>query len=417
MKVLMKLKRVHYGWVMVAISISVLLAHALTLYAFGVFLKPLTGEFGWDRGALSGAYSMSVLIGGGLGILSGRLTDRYGPRPIVTAGGLLTGIAFFLMSQVSSLWHVYLIWGVLMGLGFSFCLIPVMAIVPKWFIKRRGIASGLVMAGMGLGGVVTPPLSQWLISASGWRWAFIILGVITLVIIVPVAQFMKHSPQRAGLKPYGEDETSEDEQPYSLTMDGFSFNQAIRTKRFWLFGLILASFFFSFGTILVHIVPHTNDVGIPAITAASIVSIAASISIISRLGTGYIADKVGGIRALLACITLITLALIWLLFATETWMFYVFAVIFGLSYGGLVTLLPVITAELFGVVSLGVILGGLTFVGTIGEALGPPISGTIFDITESYWLAFLICAVISAAAAVLSLVLLKSRGRAKMARG
>jgi MFS family permease len=98
-------------------------------------------------------------------------------------------------------------------------------------------------------------------------------------------------------------------------------------------------------------------------------------------------------------------------------MFYVFAVIFGLSYGGLVTLLPVITAELFGVVSLGVILGGITFVGTIGEALGPPISGTIFDITESYWLAFLICAVISAAAAVLSLVLLKSRGRAKMARG
>ena len=351
------------------------------LYAFGVFLKPLTEEFGWDRGALSAAYSMSVLLGGGLGILSGRLTDRYGPRPIVTAGGLLTGIAFFLMSQVSSLWHVYLIWGVLMGLGFSFCLIPVMVIVPKWFIKRRGIASGLVMTGMGLGGVVTPPLAQWLISASGWRWSFIILGVITLVIIVPVAQFMKHSPQRAGLKPYGEDETTEGEQPYSSTMDGLSFNQAIRTNRFWIFGLILASFFFCFGTILVHIVPHANDVGIPAITAASIVSIAAGISIISRLGTGYIADKVGGIRALLACITLITLALIWLLFTTETWMFYVFAVIFGLSYGGLVTLLPVITAELFGVVSLGVILGGLTFVGTIGEALGPPISGSIFDIT------------------------------------
>jgi MFS family permease len=401
---------------MVVISAGVLLAHALTLYAFGVFLKPMTMEFNWDRGALSAAYSMSVLVGGGLGILSGRLTDKYGPRPIVTIGGLLTGIAFLLMSQISALWQVYLIWGIPMGIGFSFCLIPVMSIIPRWFIKRRGIAMGLVMTGMGLGGIITPPLAQWLISASGWRWAYIILGVITLVIIIPIAQFMKHSPQRAGLKPYGEDEIIEDKQPQSSAMEGLSFSQAIRTSRFWLFGLILASFFFCFGTVIVHIVPHASDIGIPTIIAASIVSIAAGVSIIARLGIGFISDRVGGTLALSACVSLVTLALIWLLFAREIWMFYVFAVVFGLSYGGLITLLPVVAAELFGLVSLGIILGGLTFVGTIGEALGAPLSGTIFDTTGSYRLAFIIAIVICAVAVILSLILLKYKVKTGMAR-
>jgi MFS family permease len=407
MKVLMKLKRVHYGWVMVAISISVLLAHALTLYAFGVFLKPLTGEFGWDRGALSGAYSMSVLIGGGLGILSGRLTDRYGPRSIVTAGGLLTGIAFFLMSQVSSLWHVYLIWGVLMGLGFSFCLIPVMAIVPKWFIKRRGIASGIVMAGMGLGGVVTPPLSQWLIFASGWRWAFIILGSISLVISIPAAQFMKHSPQRIGLTPYGEDKITEDKQSQRSAIGGLSFSQVIRTSRFWLLGVILASVFFCISSVVVHIVPHADDIGISAIMAASVLSAIAAIGIIGRLGIGLLSDKSGGTLALSVCLSIITLSLIWLLFVSESWMFYVFAVVFGLAAGGFITLLPIVTAELFGMASLGAIIGGITFLTTIGDATGAPVAGSIFDNTGSYDLAFLICVVVSAIAFILSLILLR----------
>jgi MFS family permease len=222
---------------------------------------------------------------------------------------------------------------------------------------------------------------------------------------------MKRSPQQIGIKPYGEDETEVDTQPSGLFVEGASFRQATRTLRFWLFALILAGFFFCFGTILVHIVPHATDKGIPAIVAASIVSIAAGISLISRLGIGYIADKVGGTRALLACITLVTLALVWLLFATETWMFYVFATIFGLSYGGLITLLSVVTAELFGLTSFGIILGGLTFIGTIGEAIGPPVSGIIFDMNKSYQQAFLICVVVCAIAFILSLMLLKIRAK------
>ena len=413
----MKLKNVHYSWVMVAMTVGVLVVHALISYCFGLFLKPMTLEFGWDRGALAAVYSMIVLVTGSLGILSGRLTDRYGPRPIVTIGGLLIGIAFILMSRINSLWQVYLIWGFLVGVGFSFCLIPVMTIIPRWFVKGRGMVMGIAMAGRGIGGIISPLLAQWLISDYGWRWTFFILGLIALVLIISIAQFMRHSPQRMGLKPYGGDEIAEVKQSQSTAIEGLSFSQAIRTSRFWLFGFILASVFFCLGTIMVHIVPYAGDTGIPAITAASVLSIAAGISIIGRLIIGFISDRIGGRLILTICLILLTLSIIWLLFAEKTWMFYVFAVIFGLSYGGFTLLLPVVTAELFGLASLGIIIGGITFMTTLGDAVGAPVSGTIFDITGSYRLAFLTIIGICTVAVILSVFLLRYKGKTDSVRG
>ena len=408
---LTKLRRVHYGWVTVAICIGIMATHALSFYAFGVFLKPVTAQFNWDRGALSIAYSVCIITSGVVGILGGRLTDKYGPRLIVTIGGLFTGAALLLMPLVNALWQVYLIWAILMGSGSALILVPVISVVPRWFVKRRGIVMGMVMAGMGLGGIITPPLAQLLISAYKWRSAFVILGAITMVIIIPIAQFMKHSPRRAGLKPYGEDETG-DEQRLVPVNGGLSFSQAIRTSRFWLYGLIEAGMFFSFGTVMVHIVPHATDLEVPEIVAASILSIAAGISIVARLGIGLLSDRLGGRLTLTACVSMVTLAMICLLFAKEIWTFYLFAVLFGLSYGGFMTLLPVVLAELFGLSSLGAIVGGISFVSAIGEGSGPPLSGNVFDATGSYWQAFLICTVICGAALVLSLVLLSYKAKA-----
>jgi sugar phosphate permease len=403
----MNVKQVHYGWVMVAIAIGILTAHALALRSFGVFLKPIAMEFDWDRGALSVALSIALLVTGSLAILSGRLSDRYGPRPLVTIGVILTGISLILMSQINSLWQVYLIWGVLMGMGFSFSVIPIMSVIPRWFVKRRGLAMGLTMVGSSIGGIIAPLLAQWLISASGWRWAFIILGSISLVISIPAAQFMKHSPQRIGLTPYGEDKITEDKQSQRSAIGGLSFSQVIRTSRFWLLGVILASVFFCISSVVVHIVPHADDIGISAIMAASVLSAIAAIGIIGRLGIGLLSDKSGGTLALSVCLSIITLSLIWLLFVSESWMFYVFAVVFGLAAGGFITLLPIVTAELFGMASLGAIIGGITFLTTIGDATGAPVAGSIFDNTGSYDLAFLICVVVSAIAFILSLILLR----------
>lgn len=408
------MKRLHYSWIMVGISIGVLIIIGIQFYSFGVFIKPMTADLNWDRGILSVGYSIMVLVAGPFGLVVGRLSDKYGPRPLVTIGGLFTGAGFLLTSLISSLWQLYLIWGILIGIGSVLCLLPVMAIVPRWFTKKRGIAMGFVMAGMGIGGVISPLLTQWLISARDWRYAFIILGLITIIIIIPIAQFMRHSPQRIGLKPYGEDEIIEDKQSPSSAVEGLSLSHAVRTSRFWLWGLIQAGLFFCIGAIGVHIIPHATDLGIPEIMAASILSISAGVGIFGRLFIGYVSDRVGSRLTLSVCLSLATLGLIWLLFAQEIWMFYLYAVIQGLSFASVVTLLPILTAELFGVKSLGVTMGALIFVGIIGEAIGPTLTGFIFDITGSYRLAFLITVGVIAAAVILSLVLLRQKGKTGM---
>jgi len=406
----MKLKNLHYSWVMVVVAACVLAAFVTMFYTFGIFLIPLTAEFNWDRGALSGAISMLTLIFGFLGIFSGRLSDKYGPRLLATIGGLFIGIGFLLMSQVSSLWQVYLIWGVLFGVGGGCCYVPVTSTIPRWFAKRRGVAVGITVTGIGLGGMISPTLAQWLISSYGWRQACIILGLITSIIIISLVQFMKHSPQRVGLKPYGEDGTIEDKQPSASIVGGLSFKQVIKASRFWFFGLILFCFIFAVQVIIVHIAPYAVDIGISAIVAASMVSILAGASAIGRFSIGFISDRIGARRALTACVTTFTLALIWLLFAKEVWMLYVFAVVFGVAYGGIVPLQPLVAADLFGLSSLGTIFGAVHFLGTIGGALGAPLAGTIFDVTGSYNLAFLICVIIGALAIILSLILLKAKG-------
>ncbi|MFC1984282.1 MFS transporter [Chloroflexota bacterium] len=392
---------------MVIMAASVLAIHALTMYTFGVFLRPITVELNWERGALSGAFSIAMLISGSLSIPAGRLSDKYGPRILVTISGLSIGIGLLLMSQINSLWQAYLIWGLFIGIGSSCCFIPVATTIPRWFTKKAGIAIGITVAGFGLGGVISPPLAQWLISEWGWQQAFIILGLITSTVVIPLAQFMKHSPQQMGLKPYGEEEATKDELPSAT--EGFSITQAIKTSRFWVWGLILFCFFFCIQVTTIHIVPHAIDIGISPILAASITSIIAGISIIGRLSIGFISDKVGSRLLLIACMALAALAFLWLLFAKEVWMLYVFAAIFGFAYGGSVPLNTLVSAKLFGLGSLGMILATVALCGNIGGALGAPLAGSIFDITGNYRLAFIICIIICTLAIILSLILLKAR--------
>ena len=406
----MKLKHLHYGWVMVIIAACIMAVHAFAWYTFGIFLVPLTAEFNWERGALSGAFSMFVLMSGLFSILSGRLSDKYGPRILVTISGLSLGVGFLLMSQINSLWQAYLVWGLFMGIGNGCCFIPIISTIPRWFTKKRGIAIGITVAGFGLGGIISPPLAQWLISTYDWRQSYLILGLITLIIIIPLAQFMKHSPQRVGLKPYGEEEITKDKSSLSPTEGDISITQAIKTSRFWVWGLILLCFFFYLQVISVHIVPHAIDIGVSPIVAASITSILAGCSVIGQLSAGFISDRIGGRLLLIACIFSAALALLWLLFAKEIWMLYVFAAMLGLASGGIILLEIVITSELFGLSSLGMILGSLFILGTIGSALGPPLAGSIFDITGSYSLAFLVSVIICALAVILSLILLRDKG-------
>ncbi|MFC2017655.1 MFS transporter, partial [Chloroflexota bacterium] len=388
----------------------VLAVLATFFQTFGIFLLPLTMEFNWDRGALSAAASMFMLIMGFLGIFSGGLSDKYGPRLLVTITGLSAGVGLFLMSQINSLWQIYIIWGLIISVGAGSCFVPVTSTIPRWFIKGRTLAVGITFTGIGLGGLIGPPLAQWLISSYGWQQAYVVLGLVAFIIIIPLAQFMKHSPQRIGLRPYGEEGTIEDKQSPASITGGSSFKQAIKTGRFWLFGLILFFYFFAAFVIIVHVVPYAVDVGFSAMAAAGILSITNGSGIIGRLTIGFIANRIGARRALAACLFVITLALIWILFSREIWMLYAFAVAFGVAWGSIASLLPLIPAELFGLGSLGIIFGSVHFFGTVGGAVGPFLAGSIFDITGSYRLALMICVMLGVLATILSLILLRAKG-------
>jgi len=404
------LKRLHYGWVMVIISVAILATHVLIYYSFSIFLRPITMEFNWDRGALSAAFAISMLGAAILAILSGRFNDKYGPRFLVTFNGVAGGIGLILLSQISSLWQVYLIWGLLMSVAGSCCAIPILSTIPRWFARQGGLAVGLTATGFGLGGMITPVLTQWLISTYDWRQAYIVLGLLHIIIITPLAQFLKHNPQRAGLMPYGEGKAGEAKQPSSfLATWGLSLSQAVRTGRFWIFSALMFGFMFTIQVVLTQIAAHVADIGISETIAASIISIIAATSLIGRNLIGFLCDKIGGRLTLTACMVIMTLSAIWLFFSRDAWAFYIFAVLFGIAYGGVMPLQTILSRELFGLRFLGVILAVFNVFTTTGGAIGSPLAGYIFDITGSYSLAFIICIILCVLAIILSLILLRTK--------
>jgi len=388
----MKLKNVHYGWIIVFTAAFILMVYAVSMYTRGVFLTSLTEWFNWSRGDVSGAYSLSMIIAGLLAFISGRLTDRFGPRIVITFLGLLVGGGLLLMSTVSSIVHVYLVWVLMIGVGSSCSFTPITATLPKWFTKRRGLVIGITFAGVSLGGIIWPPVVERLIANIGWQSTYMVVGLITLVIITALAQLMRQSPQKMGLKPYGEKGKLESTpQILDQTATGLPFTQAFRMAPYWFIGLIRFCSMFVFQLISVHIFPHAVDIGFSETAAAIIISIISISSTVSRLLTGFVADMIGHRVTLFLSTAVLTLSLIILVFAKELWHFYAFALLFGLVWGGIGVVQVTLIAEFFGPRSLGTIMGSLEFLLTTGGAIGVFMAGIIFDATGSYAMPFLIC--------------------------
>jgi MFS family permease len=372
-------------------------------YTFGIFFEPVSAEFGWTRAATSLAYSLSTLVAGFWGIFAGRLSDRFGPRLVMTLGGFLLGLGFLLMSQVNALWQLYLFYGLIIaaGIGGSWpALIPTVA---KWFAVRRGLMTGIVVSGIGFGTLAIPPLASGLISIYDWRPAYIIIGIIALVLIILAAQFLKRDPHQIGQLPYGDDAVKHESSISEAR--GLSFQETIHTRQFWMVCTIYSSFGFGLHTIMVHIVPDAMGTGISAVSAANILATIGGANIIAKIAAGSASDRLGVKSSLVFSFILMLVALLWLQLAEELWMFYLFGVVFGFAYGGIITLQSLLAAELFGLSSLGVILGSVAFAFTIGGAVGPVLSGRIFDIYGSYRLAFLACAILALLGTVLALSL------------
>lgn len=382
-----------YGYIIVVVAFLLMLMMWGAYYSFGIFFEPLLAEFGWTKAMTSGAFSLSFFLTGILGVFAGRLTDRFGPRVVLTVCGFFLGLGYLLVSQTSTVWQLYLFYGVVVALGMSASVIPLQSTIARWFVKRRGTINGIIISGIGVGMVIIPPIAQWLISSYGWRTSYIVVGITALVTIILTAQFLRRDPGKMGQLPYGEGEL---EIKVSSPDTGFSLREALRSWQFWTLVMALLCFTMGEGTILVHIVSHAIGLGISAASAALIIPVIGAVSIPGRILLGMAGDRIGNRPAYVIGFVFLSVSLFWLLVAKELWMLYLFAVIYGFGYGGLSTLISPIIAELFGLSSHGVIMGVvIMFGGTGGMAIGPLLAGHIFDITGSYQSAFLMYAAIS----------------------
>ena len=262
---------------------------------------------------------------------------------------------------------------------------------------------GITASGAGLGMVIIPPVVTWLIATYGWRNAYIIMGIATIVLVIIVTQFLKRDPGQLGQLPYGADEVKVESS--ILEAKAFSLQEAIHAPQFWLLCGVVFCCYLCMDTIVVHIVPHATDLHISAASAASILAIIGGFGIVGRIVMGSAGDRIGTKRALIITFILMTAALSWLLVVNQMWMFYPFAVVFGFGYAGVAALISLAVAWLFGLSSHGLILGVIIFTSTIGSLAGPVVAGRIFDISDSYQPAFLMLVVFGIIGIILSILL------------
>jgi MFS family permease len=398
-----KRSNLFYGYIIV-LACFVFQAIGIGAYvAFGVFFKPLLAEFGWSRAAISGASSMAFLLMGFLGILAGNLNDRFGPRIIMAVTGIFYGTGYFLLSQLHSVWQLYLFFGLVVGIGLSSIDVIALTTTARWFIRRRGIMTGLVKTGTGAGQLFMPLLASLLIADCGWRHAAVYLGIILLVFIIGSGQLLRRDPSQMGQWPEGG--TGPPIGQAGASESGLSLVEALGSGQFWLICTINFLVVSCLMTILVHIVPHASDIGLDSIKSAGVLSTIGGASIGGRLLTGIAIDRIGSKKTIILCFLLLVASFLWLQVAGGIWMLYLFAVVYGVSHGGFFTLISPTVAELFGMGSHGVLIGIVVCSGTLGGAIGPLVAGHVFDVAQSYQQVFLIMAGVGMAASLLSLFL------------
>lgn len=401
--------RLFYGYVVVVAAFCIMVATYGTRYAFGIFFKPILTEFGWTRAMTSGAFSLSSILIGLLGIAGGELNDRFGPRVVVTICGFLLGLGYLLMSQISDIWQLYMCYGVIIGIGMSGAWVPLLSTIARWFIARRSLMTGIVLTGISIGGLAAPPVANWLISTYDWRIAFLILGSTVLVIIVLAAQFLRRDPTKVGQKPYGE--RKEGEKGTKSGTEGLSLKEAVYTRQFWLVFVLLFCLGFCLFSILVHIAPHATDVGISTTTAANILATLGGVTIVGRIVLSAAADRIGNKQVFIIGFILMAISLFGLVPATEVWILYLFAVVFGFAQGGMGPSESPLVARLFGLRSHGLIFGVVSTSFPFGAAVGVFLAGYVFDVTNSYLLAFLACAAIAILGLVSTILLTPIKGK------
>ena len=374
------------GWFVVAAAFAITFIGFGSAYTFSAFLEPLQRDFGASRGSVSLAFSLAGFLYFGLGIVSGPLADRFGSRSLVVAGMILMATGLAAASAARSLLQVYVAYGLGVGLGVGCAYVPAIGAVQRWFVRRRGFASGLAVSGIGVGTLAMPPLASLLVQGFGWRGAYLALGAIAAVVGGGLALLIENDPRDRGLAPDGDPLPPD---ATTLQRYGVSVGEAIRSRHF--ISLYLACLICSFGVFVpfVHLVPYARDHGVAAEAAVILLGVIGVGSTAGRFFLGGLADRMGRQFSLLLMFAGMALALAVWVISTNFWSLAAFALVFGVFYGGWVAVLPAVVMDRFGSRNVSGIIGILYTSVAFGTLIGPTAAGFAFDVGHSYTLPIL----------------------------
>ena len=353
------------GWRNVAAAFASMATVFGVAYSFGAFFTPMAEEFDAGRSATSAVFSITACLYFLLGVGSGSAVDRFGPRPVLLAGAAAMGSGLALTSIVDRLWLGYLTYGIGVGIGVACGYVPMLAVVGGWFVRRRSIALGIAVAGIGLGTLGVAPLAALLIERLGWRATYRVFAVASVVLLVGCALVATAPPRPVG----GPSGSRRDE---------------MRSRTFvvmYVSGLLVSLALF---LVFIFLAPFAEEHGAGKVAAASLVGVVGAASIAGRLFLGGMADRLGSVRTYRACFLVIAASYLLWLTTTSYPVLLVFAVVFGVAYGGFIALSPAVMADLFGTAAMGQLVGVLYTSAAVGALVGPPLAGLAVDRTGSY---------------------------------
>jgi MFS family permease len=388
-------KRIFYGWWIVAAAfLNLFFAVGVIFYGFPVFYPAFVESLGFTRAQVTQGFLFGFLFAGlPFGVLAGAVVDRIGVRWVILSGVGLTGISLFLMGSITKLWQ-YETLCIVEVLGYVLAgPISNQVLITHWFHLRRGRAMGYAYLGLGLGGVISPLLVDFLIRTIGWRHAIQSVGSLVLAVLVPVGIWITRStPADVGLSPDG---------THTFNAAGIAFDDrvsasgvaaAVRTANFWLILVAATLVIGAIGAVIQHFILFLKDQGYSGTAASRFSTVLLASSLGGRVLVGYLADR---------CLKKNLMALFYLLIGASTLMLgvahsstaiWAFALIFGFSMGADYMLIPLVTAECFGTTSLGKLLALVVMGYSLGQWGAPWIAGRIFDARHSYELAWKIMA-------------------------
>ena len=373
-------------WLIVAALFTVTYGVSTPLAAYGVFLPVFAETFAWSRGAISTALSVNLLLGGVAGFAIGALADRHGPRVMLVVTVILAGCAFALVSTVHALWQLYLLVGVLGGIGMSSFYLLSTTTVTRWFDEHRGLALALVLVGFNLGYITAGPLSAWLIARVGWRAAYALLGTTCGLVTMLAALTVRLPHAREAPAPRALDPRAAD--PRAAAAGGLTLTQALGDTRQWVLNvswLLLGALSLM---VSVHIVPFAHDQGI-SLAGASLALTAYGIGAVSgRVGSGIVSDRIGTFTTIRLSYALQLVALVALLGLSSRGALLASLVALGVGFAAADTMLAKAVPDVFGTRALGAILGVLNLGWRCGAAIGPAAAGFLYDLTGSYTIPF-----------------------------